>query len=129
MDEPHNSILLPQDRFHFLTPGQLIHQLVEVTYLLHQRILDFFNTVAADHTSDLGHIRIHSWCFRKESLEVDLIVEYVLQTLLRVAGKPVDDGMQFLFRVPFLLHLGDVVRVDAGEGHSEDSGVICCFLH
>src|SRR6516164_8276560 len=115
---------LPQDLVHGLSPGQFIHQLVQVTDLLHELILDLLHPIAADHAGDLGHVRVDPWCPGEESLEVDLLVDLLLQRLFIVAREPVDDGMHLLLRTTLLLHLGDVMRVDARERHSEYSRVV-----
>ena len=44
--------LLSEDFFHWLAPGQLIHQLIEPADLLLQRMADLFDPDAADQTGD-----------------------------------------------------------------------------
>ena len=54
---PHYGVIsvrsLPQDLIHGLSLGQFIHQLVHLTHLPHDRILDLLDTVAEDHLSNL----------------------------------------------------------------------------
>ena len=115
---------LPQDLVHGLSLGQFIHQLVQVTDLLHEPILDLLHPITADHAGDLRDVRVDEWRAGEESLEVDLFVDLLLQRLFIVAREPVDDGMHLLLRTTLLLRLGDVMRVDAGERHSEYSRVV-----
>lgn len=90
----------------------------------HEIVLDVLHANAADEASDLGDVRVDPRCAREESLEIYLLVDLMLQHLLIVAGEPVDDVMQFLPGTSLLLDLGEVVRIDAGEGHSKNSGVV-----
>src|SRR5262249_40884833 len=124
-DEPYGySCSLPQDFVHGLALGQLIHQLVQVTNLLHELILDVFYPIAADHAGDLRDVRVDSWCPGEESFEVDPLVDLLLQRLFIVAREPLDDGMHLLLGTTLLLRLGDVMRIDARERHSEYSSVV-----
>ena len=45
--------VLPQDLVHGSSLGQFIHQLVQVTDLLHKLILDLLHPITADHTGNL----------------------------------------------------------------------------
>src|SRR5215468_5695082 len=84
---------LPQDLVHGLSFGQFIHQLVQVTDLLHELILNLLHPIAADHAGNLGDVGVNPWCPGEESLEVDLLVDLLLQRLFIVAREPLDDGM------------------------------------
>src|SRR5262245_41511595 len=75
---------LPQDLVHRLSPGQFIHQLVQVTDLLHELILDLLHPIAADHAGNLGDVGVDPWCPGEECLEVDLLVDLLLQRLFIV---------------------------------------------
>src|SRR5215831_4134561 len=80
-----NPCSLPQDLVHGLSFGQFIHQLVQVTDLLHELILDLLHPIAADHAGNLGDVGVDAWCSGEESLEVDLLVYLLLQRLFIVA--------------------------------------------
>jgi hypothetical protein len=115
---------IPQNLVHGLSLGQLIHELVEVANVSHEVILDVLHANAADEARDLGDVRVDPWGAREESFEIYLFVDLILQRLFIVAGEPVDDVMQFLPGTSLLLDLGELMRVDAGEGHSKNSGVV-----
>src|SRR5690242_2651802 len=58
---------LPQDLVQALSLGQFIHQLVQVTDLLHELILDLLHPITADHAGNLGGVRVDPWCPAEES--------------------------------------------------------------
>src|SRR5690606_33149361 len=109
-----------QDARQLLPARELIHQLVEPADLLHQRVLDLLDAYAADHALDEAHVGVHTRRLGEEGLEVGTVGDDLLELLLGVAGEPGDDGVELLLRASLLLHLGDVQRVDAAEGHLED---------
>src|SRR5262249_4055604 len=92
--------------------------------LLHELIVDLLHPIDADDAGDLGHVRVDPWRLAEERLEVDVLLDLLLQRWFIVAGEPVDDGMHLLLRTTLLFRLGDVMRVDARERHSEYSRVI-----
>ena len=49
---------LPQDLFHGFPPGQLIHQLIQITDLPHQRLFDLLHPYTAYNALDLISGRI-----------------------------------------------------------------------
>src|SRR5688572_29400854 len=51
--------LLAQDARHLLSPSELIHQLVEVAELSHQRIGQVLQAYSADNPGDEARLRIH----------------------------------------------------------------------
>ncbi len=61
--------------------------------------------------------------FGEEGLEIYFGVNLLLELLLRVAGEPANDGVDFGFGAAFFLSFLDVKWVDASEGHLEDAGV------
>jgi hypothetical protein len=109
-----------KDFLHGPALGQFIDELVEITDLLHELIFDFFDAVAADQAGDLGDVRVDLGCLSEEGFEVDFVQQELLEGFFVVAGEPVDDGVQLFFGTAFFFDLGDVVRIDTGEGHFED---------
>ena len=75
----------PQDLVHRLSLGELVDQLVEVADLLHQWIVDVFDTHPADHSCDQRGIRIEARG-GKEVLERRALGEVMAQ---RLSSKPV----------------------------------------
>ncbi|MCW5978682.1 MAG: hypothetical protein KIT09_11425 [Bryobacteraceae bacterium] len=63
----------------FRTRAKLDSQLVQITDLLHELILDLLHPVAADHASDPGDVRVDPRGLGEESLDVDLLVDLLLQ--------------------------------------------------
>jgi hypothetical protein len=78
--------LVTKDALHLLSLGQLVHELVEVTDLLHQWVIDLFDAHAADDASDQLDVRVQLGSFGEERLEIDLRVDRVLELLAGVAG-------------------------------------------
>ena len=56
--EPHNILRATQNFFHLLALCQLIHQLIQISDLLRQWILDFLHTIATDYPGDEVGMRI-----------------------------------------------------------------------
>ena len=54
----HNTLRATQNLLHFPTLRQLIHQLIQISNLLCQRILDFLHTIPTDHSGDEVRIRV-----------------------------------------------------------------------
>src|SRR5512146_2338345 len=88
-------------------------------------VLDLLHSISADDARNLGSVRVDPWGSGEESLKVDFRLNLLLQRLFVVAGEPVDDGMNLCLRAPFLLRLGDIVRIDTRESHSEYP----CIVH
>src|SRR5688500_3326146 len=67
--------LLSQDLLHRPAFRQLIHQLVHVPDVAHQRVLDLLDPDAADDAGDLADIRMQRRRFGEEGLEVLLLFD------------------------------------------------------
>src|SRR5262249_26298262 len=61
---------LPQDLVHRFSLGQFIDQLVQITDLLHELILDLLHAITADHAGNLGDVGVDAWCPCEESLKI-----------------------------------------------------------
>ena len=58
--------LLPQNLVHRFSFGELINQFVQIAYLLHQRILDFFHAHTAHHAFDQRAVRMMAGAWAKK---------------------------------------------------------------
>lgn len=116
--------LLAEDFIHGLAFGKFVDEFVEVADLFLEGVLDILNAVAADHAGDFGRVGVELGGFGEEGFEVYFSVDDRLQGLVVVAGEPLDDSVEFGLGAALPFHLGDVVRVDAGEGHFVDAGVV-----
>ena len=111
----------PQDLLHRLALRQLVHQFVEGADLAHGRLLDRLDAHAADPALDQGARRVGPRRLGEERLDVGLLLQLRLKTLLRVAGQPADDRVDLGFRAVLFLRFGDIMRIDAGETHRIDA--------
>src|SRR5688572_28462626 len=116
--------LLPKDLLHGPALGQLIHELVQVTDVAHQRVLDLLDAHAADGARDLAGVWIEAGRLVEEGLEVALPFDLFRQRLPAVARQPADDLVHLLLLPPLLLRLLHVEGIDAGKGHGEDPVVL-----
>ena len=80
--------LLSQDFVHGLAFNNLVHELVQNANFAHHWVLDFFNHDATDSPCDLAGLRVGPWCLLKESLDILLEHDLVLQLLRGVARQP-----------------------------------------
>src|SRR5690606_15049968 len=103
-----------QNFLHRLALGELVDELVEITNLAHQGLLDVFDTDAADDASDERPGRIEPR-FPEERLEVGLRREPRFELLLIVAREPTNDLVDLGLRTPLLLGLRYVERIHARE--------------
>src|SRR5690606_19719305 len=82
---------LAQDLFHGLAPGQFVDQLVQVTDLLHQRLLDVLHPNSADQPLDQAGMRIQRGRLVEEGLEVVAGFDLLLKSLGGVSRQPAYD--------------------------------------
>src|SRR5687768_14801245 len=121
------ALLRSQDLVHGPAFRQLIHQLVQVPDVPHERIFDLRDPDAADDAGDLPGIWMERWRFAEEGLEVLLSFNLLGERLRTVARQPADDFVDLLPGAPFHLGFPDVVGINAGEGRSEDSMLLHGF--
>ena len=66
---------LTQYLLHGSAFGEFVNELVEVAYLLHERVGDVFDTVAAYHSNYHSYVGVELWSLCKEGLKVGAGVE------------------------------------------------------
>src|SRR5690606_32001625 len=74
--------LLPQDLLHRFTLRQLVDQLVQIANLAHGRLLDVFDSDAANHTLDQSARRIRARSSGEKGLEIGSLLDLRLELLL-----------------------------------------------
>src|ERR1700759_3185109 len=62
--------LLPQDLVHGPALCQFVNQLVEVSDLLHELILNLLDSITANYTCYFRDVRINSWRLGEECLKI-----------------------------------------------------------
>ncbi len=70
---------MPQNLLHRLSFCEFVNEFVQVAYLLHQRIFDFFNANATHNALDKRTVRIDCWGFGKEGFKIVLLSDLLLQ--------------------------------------------------
>src|SRR5690349_3967121 len=110
---PTSVLRLSQDLLHLLALGQFIDEFVEIANLPHRGLFDLFDADTADDTFYERSCGIHSRGFGEERFEIDLVLQYLFELALAVAGEPEDDFIHFGLRASFSLRLGNVKRIDA----------------
>src|SRR5262245_42061017 len=73
-----NKRLLPQNLLHRFSFSELINQLVEPAYFLHQRIFYFFHTNATHYALDQRTIWVNGWRLRKKGFDIAFQFELLL---------------------------------------------------
>jgi hypothetical protein len=69
---------LSQNLLHRFSFGELIDELVQIAYFLHQRIFDFFYANTAYYALDERTIWIDGWCLSKKGFEIVLLFYLLL---------------------------------------------------
>jgi hypothetical protein len=113
--------LLPEDLDQGLALGQFIDELVQLPNSLHQRVLNFFDSYAANYALDEAGVWMDGRSCGKEGLEVCLQLDLAPQTSFVVASEPADDLVDLLLGSALSLCLLHVHRVHSCEGSREDS--------
>ena len=90
-----------QDFLHRPPLRQLVDQLVQISDLPHQRILDLLDPDAADDAGDLADVRMKRRRFGEEGLEVRLAFDLLGERFRAVARQPADDLVDFSSLAPF----------------------------
>src|SRR5687768_10723225 len=116
-----DALLLSQDLVQGPPLRQFIHQLVQVSDVAHERIVDLLDSDAADDAGDLARIWIERRRFAKKGLEVRLSFNLLPERSGIVAREPADDFVHILPLAPFGFGFLYVVGIYAGEGSGEDS--------
>ena len=96
--------------------GQFVCQLVQISDLPRQGVLDVFHAIATDHASDEAHIGIQRG-FGKKRIKRRLSLDELLQLSVIKACQPFDDLVQFVMCPALLLHFREIHRIDRGKGH------------
>lgn len=96
---------VPPSRAPTIALGQLIHQIVHVSNLPHQRVPDLFDANAADDAGDLAGVGMERWRLAKKCLEVGLPLDLLRECLRAVARQPADDLVNLAPLAPLLLRL------------------------
>ena len=62
---------------------------------MYERVFDFFDAVAADHTGDLGDVWVHLRGTGEDNFKIDFVDQDLLESLFVIASKPVciDHGL------------------------------------
>lgn len=84
--QPEEKQLLAQNLLHRFPFREFIDQLVQVAYVLHQRIFDFFHANPAHHTFDKRAIWMHGWRLRKEGRKIIFLFNLLMQPRLTIAS-------------------------------------------
>jgi hypothetical protein len=113
----------PQDLRQFSAFGQLINELVEVSCLLRQRILDFFNSVATDNPRDEVSIGVQLG-LREELFKGDLVLDKVLKCFLAKASQLANHLVQLFDGSTLFFDFGHIVWIDGCERHLRDAIVM-----
>lgn len=113
----------PQYLFHLTSLHQLVHQFVEISGLLRQRCLNFFNSIATNGTGDQAHVCIERG-LGEELLKRRIIFNQPIQIFFIETRQPENDLVQFFFGSALLLNFRNIERINRGKGHIRDTLVV-----
>src|SRR5262249_22659373 len=108
-----------EDLLQRLALRKLVHELVEVTDLLHERVLDGLHADAADDAGDERRVWIQPR-LAEEVRDRRAGPKVPLQLGLVIACQPPDHGIELVAGAALFLELREVERIDRGYRRRED---------
>ena len=111
----------PQDLLHRAPLSQLIDQLVHVTDVAHERILNLMDTHATDGAGDELTVRVERRCLSEELLKRAPVLLSLHQADSVVASQPGQDLGELGLPASLALDLGEIERVDVRKRNREDA--------
>ena len=118
-----NALSVSEDLFHFPTFGQFVHQFVQISNLLCQRVLDIFHTMAADNARDEARIWVQGG-FGKKAFKCRFFIDELLQLRVVKASQPFDDVIQFIPRPTLLRHFREIQWVNRRKRHLREALIL-----
>lgn len=99
---------------HLFALRKLVHQFIQISDLPYQIVVNFFNAMPADDTSDQFGIWVQS-CPLQEGFERGILSDESADLLGIQTREPSDNLLQLTLAPPFLLYLLEIYRVDFGK--------------
>ena len=93
-----------------------IDELIEISDLTHQRVLDLFHLATTDRSRDLQPVTLCEGGFH-----IDLFLDLCFRFTVKISCQPQDDMVDLALRTSFLLRLAYIQRIFLRYAHTEYS--------